>query len=73
MPTPHPIGAFDDARIFPLIRRFFASKPGLTQDEAEQHFSDKHLQMARDAAPESFQEWVNQANSWAAAAELLSC
>lgn len=67
---PANIGAYDDNRAFPLVRHHMKAKIPLTEEEAETMLSDRLFCIVREAAPDSFQEWVDQANTWAAQGEL---
>jgi hypothetical protein len=58
------ISAQDEARMFPLLREYFAATTPNEPDEVDRYFSDKLLRMARDTDPDTFEEWVAAANQW---------
>jgi hypothetical protein len=70
MTTTAAIGAYDDARVFPLVREHMKARIPLTEEESERMLSNRLFAIVREVAPESFQEWVNQANLWATQGEL---
>ncbi len=41
-----------------LIRRLFATEERLSEDEANRAYSDSRLNMAREADPRLYQDWV---------------
>jgi hypothetical protein len=58
------ISAQDEARVFPLLREYFAHTTPNEADEVNRYYSNDSLRMIRYTDEKTFQEWVDAANQW---------